>query len=304
MVKSILDTDLYKLTMQNAILELYPDAMAEYVFINRDKTYTFDSTFCNDLRGIINRMSKDLKLGLDEKDWLRNQCPYLKPAYVEYLSNYRFDPSEVKISLKDNQLAISIYGPWHRTILWEVPLMATISELYFESVKGWNYDGQKELAIEKGYRLANDGCNFAEFGTRRRRSFDTQFQIVDAFHSEPGRYGRGNHCFVGTSNPYLAFRFGVTPIGTVAHEFIMAQSVLNGLLHANRFSLDDWAHVYKASLGTALTDTFGLNAFLKDFSLYHSKLWDGVRHDSGNPFEFVDKMVYHYNSLRISVRGK
>ena len=295
----MLDSDLYKLTMQNAILELYPDATAEYVFINRNKNYIFDRKFCNTLRDEIDRMP-NLKLGLDEKDWLRNQCPYLKPAYLEYLSNYRFNPNEVDVSIKDSQLVLSIYGKWFQTVLWEVPLMAIISELYFESVKGWNYDGQKELAREKGRRLSETGCKFADFGTRRRRSFRTQFDLIDVFRNS------GNSCpgFVGTSNPYLAFKFGVTPMGTIAHEFIQAESVLNGLRHANRFAMNDWASVYKASLGTALPDTYGTDAFLEDFSLYHAKLWDGVRQDSGDPFKFTDKIVEHYKKLRIDPMSK
>jgi nicotinate phosphoribosyltransferase len=301
-VKSTLDTDQYKLTMQNAILELYPDTMAEYVFINRDKSYTFDESFLKKLKKTVEQMS-DLKLGMDEKDWLRNQCPYLKPAYLEYLSNYRFNPDEVKMSIKDGQLVLSIYGAWCRTVLWEVPLMATISELYFENVPGWSLDdhgGQGYRAKIKGNRLAEAGCKFADFGTRRRRSYETQFTVVDAFHNS----GNGNPCFVGTSNPYLAFRFGVTPVGTFAHEWVQSQSVLNGLRHANRFAMEAWSKNYSASLGIALTDTYGMAAFLEDFNLYYAKLFDGTRQDSGNPFEFVDKMIAHYRKLRIDPLSK
>jgi nicotinate phosphoribosyltransferase len=320
-VRSMLDSDLYKFTQQNAILELYPDAVAEYVFINRDKNYTFNERFLKNLKESVEGMA-GLALGLDEKDWMRDQCPYLKPSYLEYLYNYRFNPGEVKMSLKDGQLVLTVFAKWHRSVLWEVPLMATISELYFEDVypelrspggpiSGHTIQGQKDRAIEKGYRLSGgpgdgmkSGCKFADFGTRRRRSFDTQFAVVDAFHNGPGRFGKGNHCFVGTSNPYLAFRFGITPIGTIAHEFIMAQAVLNGLRHANRFAMDDWCRVYKSSLGIMLTDTYGVDSFLEDFSLYHAKLWDGVRQDSGDPFEFTDKMVDHYRQLRIDPMSK
>ena len=296
MIKSMLDSDLYKFTMQNAILELYPDAMAEYVFINRNKKYTFDEKFLKKLRKSVEEMT-GLALGMDEKNWMRDQCPYLKPSYLEYLANYRFNPDEIKMSIQSEQLTLSIFGPWRRTVLWEVPLMATISELYFEEIcDEWSHVGQEVQAREKAKRLANAGCRFSDFGTRRRRSYETQFRVVDTFH--------GNPFFNGTSNPYLACKFGITPIGTIAHEFIMAQAVLNGLRHANRFSMDDWAHVYKSSLGIMLSDTYGTNPFLEDFSLYHAKLWDGVRQDSGNPFEFTDKMVYHYKSLKIDPMSK
>ena len=295
MLKSILDSDTYKFTMANAILELYPSAQAEYIFINRDKSYNFNNEFLGLLKDAIKELSK-VMLDRDEKAWLQKRCPYLKPFFLEYLFNYQFNPDEVSASIDNGQLVLSIKGDWARTIFWEVPLMAIISELYFRGIPGWTLDGQAERALEKAKKLGDAGCLYADFGTRRRRSYKTQEIVVEAMHDKPG--------FTGTSNPYLARRFGVTPIGTVAHEFIQSQAVLNGLRHANRFAMDDWTHVYKADLGIMLTDTFGVDAFLEDFDLYHAKLWTGTRQDSGDPFKFVDKMVDHYKKLRIDPMSK
>ena len=295
MIDSILDTDLYKLSMQNAILELFPDTLAEYSFQNRNLKYEFSNLFLLELQDEINKMTS-YSLSNEEYKFLKEKCVYLKPSYLEYLYNYRFDSNEIQLSIDDNQLKILIKGLWCRTVLWEVPLMALISELYFKKIKDWNIEGTKERTIEKADILSKYNCKTSEFGTRRRRSYETQSIVVDVFKNYSN--------FVGTSNVNLAMKYNVKPIGTVAHEFIMAMSVLHGLRHANRFAMDAWTQVYKANLGTALTDTYGIDAFFKDFSLYHSKLWSDVRQDSGDPFVFVDKTVEHYRKMNIDPLSK
>jgi nicotinate phosphoribosyltransferase len=198
---------------------------------------------------------------------------------------------------EDQQLQITITGKWRDAILWEVPLMSLISEVYFQRVDpDWNMDGQRDLAISKAKALSEAGCLFADFGSRRRRNFRVQEELVEIM--------RGFKGFVGTSNPDIAKRTGVKALGTIAHEAIMGVSVLEGLRHANRFAMDKWQEVYNAELGIALTDTYGLDAFLGDFTLFHSKSWDGVRHDSGDPKVFVDKMVAHYQNNRIDPTTK
>jgi len=299
-VKSILDTDLYKLSMQNAIMELFPDTQAEYVFLNRNTDYKFDEPLVKELQEAVDNMAL-LKLTDAEKNFLKTRCPYLKPSYLEYLLNYKFDPSEVKLSLNKDQLQIAIKGPWCRTVLWEVPLMATISELYFRRANdvwgySWTMDCVRDWTTTKANILWKNGCRTSEFGTRRRRSYETQLTVVDIMKDCP--------TFVGTSNVFFAMMFGLKPIGTVAHEWFMGMSVLHGLRHANRFAMDDWDRVYKGNLGTALTDTYGSEAFFKDFSLYHSKLWSDIRQDSGDPFAFVDMAVSHYKSLGIDPMTK
>jgi nicotinate phosphoribosyltransferase len=304
-MNSILDTDLYKLTMQQAALFLYPDAVAEYRFINRRPTDDFgkkalksssDTTmsFAEQLQPRV-AMMQLLRLGDDELEWL-SQFEFLNPAYLQYLKNFRFDPSQVTIGEDSpDHLTISIKGKWHETILWEVPLMAMISQLYFCDGKDHTVN-QAQKAFAKGQRLAEAGVPFAEFGTRRRR---------DCFlHSiQTGELAKAK-TFVGTSNLDIARQDGFKPIGTMAHEWIQAHSVLCGLRHANRCALDAWMQVYQSNLGIALTDTYGTEAFFRDFDAVHSRTWDGLRHDSGCPITFTDRVVDHYKEMGIDPLSK
>ena len=295
-LNSILDTDFYKLTMQQAVLEHYPNTIVQYRFNNRRPNETsFSSEFAKELNDSIQE-TKNLKLSKSEKEWLKKQY-FLKPQYIEYLSNYEFDPNEVNFTIKDGKLELSIDGPWHRAILWEVPLMAIISELNGEFTREqWTYDGQEEKIIQKGLLLQNAGCKFADFGTRRRRSFFTQDLVVSNLKQFDN--------FVGTSNVYLAAKYNLKAIGTQAHEWIMGISALESLRHANRFAMQKWCETYGANLGTVLPDTFGTKAFFADFNLYYANLFDSIRHDSGDPFEFVDKVIAHYKNLRIDPNSK
>lgn len=297
MITSILDNDLYKLTMQQAVLELYPDAWVTYEFINRRPTDRFNREFFGALSDAVPEMSR-LQLRHDERTFLQEHCPYLKPAYLDYLANYRYDPSEIDARLDEQHgLRIEIRGPWHRAILWEVPLLAMISELHGRHVDtGWTGDGQTEKIAAKSDALRRAGCMFADFGTRRRRNYATQELVV--------RTLRANPRFVGTSNVHLAHRHELRPIGTMAHEWIMAHSVLGGLRHANRFALHAWCRIYNAQLGIALTDTYTSRAFFDDFDAYYARLYDGVRQDSGSPLEFADQAIEHYRQLRIDPTTK
>lgn len=293
-MESILDNDFYKFTMQQAVLEKYPNAIATMRFKNRRKSNRFNENFAQQLDAEIQKMA-ELELKLEEKGWLKKAAYFLKPQYIEYLANYRFDPSEVSFEVNnDGELNLSIKGPWHSSILWEVPLMSTISELYFKEIEpDWDYQGQRELIREKGQLLSEAGCIFGDFGTRRRRSFTSQ-EIVT---SELKDLKSPN--YVGTSNVYLAYKTDTKPLGTMAHEWIMGVSGLEGLRHANRFALKRWQEVYEGSLGIALPDTFGTDAFFEDFDAVASRQFDGIRHDSGSPFDFVEKTIKHYESKKI-----
>ena len=283
--------------MQQAVLQHYPHAWATYKFKNRG-TQRFSTTFLNQLKRYVEVEFPKLILQPDEASYLE-LTGYFKPWYIEYLKNYRFNPKEVSLSLdEENNLCSDIYGPWHSTILWEVPLMAAISELHFQI----NYSGQKDdfgeyvkKTCKKRDTLFFNLCTFSEFGTRRRHSYKTQKTAIDA--------SKGLN-FKGTSNVHFAKMFNVKPIGTMAHEWIMGVSALEGLEHANRFALDKWVDVYNGNLGIALTDTYGTDAFLKDFDMRLSKLYDGVRQDSGDPIVFTDKIVDHYNKMGINPSHK
>jgi nicotinate phosphoribosyltransferase len=299
MINSILDTDLYKLSMQNFVLHKYPDANVTYKFNNRNKEMKFDNVFLAQLGKAIFEMSH-IQLTDEEEKFLREKCPYLGESYIQYLKNYRFNPKEVEYYLdKDHNLEITITGPWHTTILWEVPLMAVISELYFKYCdKDWTYSNEQQfdLATYKAAHLSGENCVYADFGTRRRRSYDIQCIVVNAMSMMKGT-------FIGTSNVHVAHKLGLKPIGTMAHELIMGISALEGLRHANRFALEKWAEFYNGNLGVALTDTFGTDAFFDDFNLALAKQYD-VRHDSGSPTVFADKIVSKYKQLGIDPTTK
>ncbi|RXA17406.1 nicotinate phosphoribosyltransferase [Methanosarcina sp. MSH10X1] len=309
MIKSILDNDLYKFTMQLAVLELFPRAEAEYRFTNRGPQ-RFSKEFVEELERIIREDISKLALTEEEYGWLSGHCPYLKPMYLEYLKNFRFKPDEVKVCLtEEKDLDIRIKGPWHSTILWEIVLMAAVSELYFTTLeKAWKEDSKNSCTsepvlaayestiFEMGKSLEENNCLFSEFGTRRRRSSELHDRVMKIL--------TGMKTLMGTSNVYFAKKYGLKPIGTVGHEWIMGTSALVGLRYANRFAFENWIEVYNGDLGIALTDTFGSNAFFKDMDLKLSKIYDGFRHDSGDPYDFVDTVIEHYRKMGIDPMKK
>lgn len=291
-IRSILDTDIYKFSMQFFSIQHYSEAEGEYTFNNRDKSMIFTQKAVDEIQKNVKLMSK-LKLTNKEYDWMKNNLYFLPISYRQYLAAYRFNPDQVFISLtKNGELEICIKGKWRDTILWEVPLMAIISEVYFKVVdKDWSMNGQIELAHKKAKMLSEAGCLFADFGSRRRRNFKTQDLVVNIMRQYPG--------FVGTSNPYLAMKYNVKALGTCAHEAIGAVAALESLNHPNKIFMEKWSQIFFGSLGTMLTDTYSTDSFLKDFSLEKAKLYDGVRQDSGCEYIFTDKMINHYKKLGI-----
>lgn len=296
-VRSILDSDLYKFSMQNWVIQHYPDAEAEYTFSNRDKSMKFNQIAVNQIQHQIKLMAK-LRLTDKEYDWMKRKLSFLPISYLQYLASYRFNPNQVNITLLENgELCVKINGKYRDTILWEVPLMAIISEVYFKVMNvDWSMDGQVELAKSKAKLLSDAECLFADFSSRRRRNFETQDIVVREMKNFKG--------FVGTSNPYLAMKYDVNALGTCAHEAIGAVAALESLNHPNKIFMERWSETYRGALGTMLPDTYGLDSFLKDFSLEKAKLWDGVRHDSGDPFLFTDKIIAHYKKLGIDPTTK
>jgi nicotinate phosphoribosyltransferase len=291
MINSILDNDLYKFTMQWAVHRSYPGVKVKYVFTNRSKEMVYNLKAFEALKNDIDRL-KDLKLTKEEENFLREKCPFLPEVYIGYLKQFRYHPEMVSLDLDDyGGLHLEIDGDWEHGILFEVPLMALISENYFKYVDtNWVSTNFTDRTSKKAIYL-NSFCKWADFGTRRRRNYQSQSDVVSIMSSYEN--------FVGTSNVHMAMKYGVKPIGTAAHEWTMGTSVMCSLRHANRYAMENWAKVYDADLGIALTDTYGTDAFLKDFNMKLAKMYDGVRHDSGCPFAFVDKMVSHYRKLRI-----
>jgi nicotinate phosphoribosyltransferase len=301
-IRSILDNDLYKFTQQQAVVELYQRERVTYEFINRGKT-TFPDGFDLRLRQEL-KMMDQLFLQETEAQFLTKRCGrYLKPTYIDLLKSYRYDSSEVEITQARGELALSITGYWYRTILWEVPLLALISELYFQ-MTGKAISSRSERLknnTEKGIKFYKNEVKVADFGTRRRYSYANHLEVVQDLLSV---CSNRTSFMVGTSNVHIAMATGIPPIGTHAHEWISGIAALKGYSYANKNMMDDWVKVYQGELGIALTDTFGLDAFLKDFNTFYAKLFDGVRHDSGDPFEFAEKITNHYKLLNIDPISK
>ncbi len=299
MIESILDNDLYKFTMQQAVHMLYPRVEVEYVFINRAHS-AFPPGFAEKLRAEVAGMA-NLELTNEEKQFLNDTCYFMTPVYLDFLEHYRFNPDEVFINQDDDgMLSVRIKGPWYRTILWEVPLMAIISELYFIMTHAIpvTHEKQRAINLKKTESLSRNNIRFADFGTRRRFSSKGHEALIrDILAIE-------NNTLIGTSNVNLARHFKIKPIGTVAHEWFMFHGVLNGYRMANITAINAWVKVFQGDLGIVLTDTFTTDFFLSTFNTMHAKLFDGVRHDSGDPFEFTDKIIRHYKKLHIDPTTK
>ena len=298
MNNGILDNDLYKFTMQQAVHALYPWAEAEYVFINRGGT-KFKAGFAAELQQAVNMLAFD-RLFPSELAYLAEACPFLTPVYLDFLKSYRFNPLECYITQQDGDLSVFIHGPWYRTILWEVPLMAMISELYFKLSEDAPdpRDVRRATNVIKAEQFKEHGVKFADFGTRRRYSSENHDALIGDLLSVEG------HTLVGTSNVWLAQKYGVKPIGTHAHEWFMYHGATHGYRAATRAALYAWMRVYHGSLGIALTDTYTTPAFFADFDAVAARLFDGVRHDSGDPFLFADSVVEHYSELGIDPTTK
>ncbi|WP_022666295.1 nicotinate phosphoribosyltransferase [Desulfospira joergensenii] len=298
MILSILDNDLYKFTMQQAVHTLYPRAEAEYKFFNRGNT-RFPPGFARKLRSRVDEMA-GLRLSADEKRYLADVCYFLTPVYLDFLESYTYHPGEVSVEQENGRFSLTVKGPWYRTILWEVPLMALISEIYFSMTDAPILPRPKirEINRKKARTLSRNQVRFADFGTRRRYSAANQENMIkDLLDVE-------NNTLIGTSNVHFARKFKITPIGTLAHEWFMFHAVLAGYRRANIIAQDAWVRVFQGDLGIVLADTYTTDVFLSGFDTMHAKLFDGVRQDSGDPVGFLQKILDHYKKLRIDPCAK
>ena len=301
MIHSLLDTDLYKFTMMQAVLHRFPAAEVEYRF--KCRSPGIDLRPCMD--AIDQRITAlcALRFSEDELDYLAG-LRYLKPDFIDFLRLFQLQRRYIELYDDGEQLALTLRGPWLHTILFEVPLLAIINQCWFEHQHPGLDPGegqrrlQEKIALVRDY-ADTDSFHFADFGTRRRFSADWQRQVVEQLASAlPGQ-------FTGSSNVLLAKQFTLTPIGTMAHEYLQACQALGPrLADSQKFAFDSWAQEYRGDLGIALSDVVGLDAFLRDFDLYFCKLFDGARHDSGDPFDWAERVIAHYRQHRIDPRHK
>lgn len=289
-IKYFTDNDLYKFTTMNAIQKLYPKAYVRYGFVNRGQT-KFPDGFSDELRKEVDGFAR-LAPDSEEEKFLKNRCYYFDPVFIDLLKGYRYDPGEVKIEMMNGNLQVDIEGLWYRTVLWEVPLLALISELYYQ-MTGAKPQETEERAAKKALRMKEMKAEYSDFGTRRRFSFDVHDRVIRTLKENSGGF------FKGTSNIFLAMKHNLTPIGTHPHEWFMFHASHYGYRSANARALDAWVEVYKGDLGIALSDTLTTDNFFDSFSVLHAKLFDGIRQDSGDPLIFTDKALKYYTARGI-----
>ncbi|WP_185872628.1 nicotinate phosphoribosyltransferase [Blattabacterium cuenoti] len=298
-ISSLLDNDFYKFTMQNAVLKLFPNVKVQYKFINRG-SHCFPKHFGEILKEILSYM-QNLKLTNQERLYLEQYCPCFDSFYLNFLTNYRFDPKEITIIQKYTNIKIYIEGLWSRTILWEVPLLALISELYYKLtyLKHISYEKIIYSTIKKLIQYQNLDVKIGEYGTRRRFSYKVHKIILKILNKK--KYTS----FIGSSNLHFSKNFSIKPIGTQGHEWIMFHAAKYGFYKANKFAMINWINIYKHKLyNIALSDTYTSPLFFKNFNKKLSNQFEGIRHDSGDPFIFINNTLKHYNKFKINPLNK
>jgi len=297
-INSVLDTDTYKITMGQGYFNKYDRLKGEFGLTDRGNI-VFPKGFANALRDQVGMMA-DLKLTEEEEKYLRSDTfYYLKPGYIDWFSHYRFNPKEVVIDQFEGELQVFVNGHLYRITYWEVPLLATIAELYYNTIGVIPDSLWQERTVIKATRWKENDVHFADFGTRRRFSQAVQEEVIKILREYAGSIREGG-VLNGTSNIDLARRYNLIPIGTYAHEWVMTHAALYGITMANEKAMEAWADEFGAYLGIALSDTYTTNKFLESFSAYYAKLFDGTRQDSGDPFIYADKLVNHYKQIRVN----
>ena len=312
-ITSLLDNDLYKFTMLQAMLHQFPQTHGVYRFRcrnNEDTLYPL-ADIKDDLEQQLDSLC-ELRFLEDELEYLRG-LRFMRSDFVDYLELFKLKRRFITVSTDEKgRLFIDIEGPMIQAMFFEVFVLAIVNELYFSALSNASVieEGQRRLdekvellhqyaVKEEKYDNNTPPFIVADFGTRRRFSKVWQAHVVETLHNAEPKI------VSGTSNVYLAKKLGMTPIGTMAHEFMQAFQALDVRLRdSQKAALEAWVHEYRGDLGIALTDVVGMDAFLRDFDLYFAKLFDGLRHDSGDPYVWGDKAIAHYKKLKIDPRTK
>ena len=301
-VISLLDTDLYKFNMDQVIFHKHTDLCGKYYFKCRNKGVTFTQEMLDEINSQIDHLCT-LRFRKDELDYLRS-IRFIKNDYVEFLRLWRPIREYVTTELsKDGELSIIIDGPLFSAMQFEIHLLEIVNEVYFRM--SYDYDTLLKSAEEKlnaKIEALNNGTytfKFAEFGCRRRLSREWEDVVVRRLSTETDK------C-IGTSNVYLAMKYNLTPIGTYAHEFVQMYQGIDRypLAYTNHYAMRDWYDEYDGDNGTALTDTITTDLFLMDFNRSMVNNYNGVRHDSGDPYEWGEKIIKHYESYGVDPRTK
>ena len=307
-ITSLLENDLYKFSMGQAIYHHFSDYKTTWSFKCRNEDVRFSKEVVEEIKHQI-RMYCALRFSEDELQYL-NDIRWIKGSYVDFLRLWqpRYEDFHFALDEETGHLDIETTGTWLNTSMYEIPTLAIVNEVYFRM--NYDYDELferfKEKAIVKCEKVQSGEYelnSYSEFGLRRRLSGEAQEYIVHKLTEYTNPASR----FVGTSNVYLAKKYNLTPVGTMAHEWIMCVGQgdhKHNPAYSNFFALNAWVEEYGVLNGTALTDTITTDCFLRDFRLTFATLFSGVRHDSSDPFEWGDKMIKHYKKLGIDPKTK
>jgi nicotinate phosphoribosyltransferase len=299
-ITSLLDTDLYKFTMMQAVLHQFPGAQVSYKFKCRTTGVKL-APYVDEIRAEIRSLCK-LQFTEQELDWMR-ALRFIKSDFVDFLGLFRLNEKYIDVvALPNGEIDIRIQGPWLHTILFEIPVLAIVNEVYFRNTQPVpNYVEGRQRLDTKIAQLQEDGLSdlkIADYGSRRRFSKAWHEEVLRVLTSRLGSGATGR--FAGTSNSLFAMKLGLTPLGTMAHEYLQACQALGPRLRDSQvFGFETWAREYRGDLGIALSDVYGIEPFLRDFDMYFCKLFDGARHDSGDPFTWGERMIEHYKSNRV-----
>ncbi len=299
-ITSLLDTDLYKFTMMQAVLHQFPSAQVSYKFKCRNPGVAlapYVQEIRDEIRSLCSLQFQDAELA-----WLRS-LRFIKSDFVDFLGLFRLNEKYIQVNaLPNGEIDIIIQGPWLHTILFEIPVLAIVNEVYFRNThKVPDFlEGRRRLdqKIEALHAERLSDLKIADYGTRRRFSKAWHEELLRVLISKLGTGTKGQ--LAGTSNALFAMKLGLTPLGTMAHEYLQACQALGPRLRDSQvFGFETWAREYRGDLGIALSDVYGIEPFLRDFDMYFCKLFDGARHDSGDPFTWGERMIAHYRNNRV-----
>lgn len=308
-INSLLESDMYKFSMGQVIYHQFSDYKTTWTFKCRNEDVLFSEEMVQEIDKQITHYCT-LRFTEEELQYL-DSIKWIKGSYIDFLRLWHPRREDIVISLTNGKLDIEATGTWLNTSMYEIPILAIVNEVYFRMKYDYNeliesfknrLDDKLEALNTFKYRLSN----FSEFGLRRRLSSEAQEMVVKAFANPTNRFCKDTH-FVGTSNVYLAKKYGVKPVGTMAHEFIMCVGQGNhkhNPSYSNWYMMDSWVKEYGVLNGIALTDTITTDCFLKDFQLTFATLFSGVRHDSGDPIKWGEKIIEHYKDLGIDTKTK